>query len=219
MILVISKSKKNSLRYAETLNTMGYLANGVTSALAIRELSPRYRAILIFESDTIAGLDIFLKNLASSPLKIPIFAVGNEVHTEFSEIYSETTLISTIIKKITRYLVLKEMPVIGKYKCAGFDCSSEHRDVYYFDKKIPLTKTEKMILRYLCRSYPLPVTAKDIIQYAIKPSHNPEPSSIRTHISKMNKKFKESLSRPMIEHSDHGGYIIITPENKRDILK
>ena len=219
MILVISKSKKNSSRYAEALNTMGYLAYGVTSALALKELSPRYKAILVFDADIIAGVDIFLKNLSTSPLKIPIFAVGNVNHENFSEIYPNTTLLSTVIKKITRYLVLNELPVIGKYKCAGFDCSSELRDVYYFDKKIILTKTEKMILRYLCRSYPLPVTAKDIIQYAIKPSHTPEPSSIRTHISKMNKKFKETISRPMIEHSEQGGYIIITPENKREILK
>ena len=219
MILVISKSKKNSSRYAEALNTMGYLAYGVTSALALKELSPRYKAILVFDADIIAGVDIFLKNLSTSPLKIPIFAVGNVNHENFSEIYPNTTLLSTVIKKITRSLVLNELPVIGKYKCAGFDCSSELRDVYYFDKKIILTKTEKMILRYLCRSYPLPVTAKDIIQYAIKPSHTPEPSSIRTHISKMNKKFKETISRPMIEHSEQGGYIIITPENKREILK
>ena len=219
MILVISKSKQNSSRYAEALNTMGYLAYGVTSALALKELSPRYKAILVFDADIIAGVDIFLKNLSTSPLKIPIFAVGNVNHENFSEIYPNTTLLSTVIKKITRYLVLNELPVIGKYKCAGFDCSSELRDVYYFDKKIILTKTEKMILRYLCRSYPLPVTAKDIIQYAIKPSHTPEPSSIRTHISKMNKKFKETISRPMIEHSEQGGYIIITPENKREILK
>lgn len=219
MILVISKSKKNSARYAEALNTMGYLAYGVTTASALKELSPRYRAILIFEADTIAGLDIFLKNLTSSPLKIPIFAIGNENHEEISEIYPQTSLLSTVIKRITRYLVINELPVIGKYKCAGFDCSSELRDVYYFDKRISLTKTEKMIFRFLCRAYPLPVTAKDIIQYAIKPSHSPEPSSIRTHISKMNKKFKEAIARPMIEHSDRGGYIIITPENKRDILK
>ena len=219
MILVISKSKKNSSRYAEALNTMGYLAYGVTSALALKELSPRYKAILIFEADMIAGIDIFLNNLSSSPLKIPIFAVGNENHDEFSEIYPNTTLLSTVIKKITRFLVLNELPVIGKYKCAGFDCSSELRDVYYFDKKIVLTKTEKMILRFFCRSYPLPVTAKDIIQYAIRPSHTPEPSSIRTHISKMNKKFREAISRPMIEHSEQGGYIIITPENRSDVLK
>jgi len=219
MILVISKSKKNSSRYAEALNTMGYLAYGVTTALAPKELSPRYRAILIFEADTIAGLDIFLNNLSSSPLKIPIFAIGNEERKEYSGIYPLTTHLSTVVKRITRYLVLNELPVIGKYKCAGFDCSSELRDVCYIDKRIPLTKTEKMILRYLCRSYPLPVTAKDIIQYAIRPSHTPEPSSIRTHISNMNKKFKEAISRPMIEHSEQGGYIIITPENKRDILK
>ena len=219
MILVISKAKRTSVKLSETLNTMGYLAYGTTTSTAVNELSPRYRAILIFESDQISGLEIFLSALSSSPLNIPIFAIGNEYKNGINEIYPEKSLISTIIKKIVRYQVINNLPVIGKYKCAGFDCSSELRDVYYFDTQIKLTKTEKMIFRYLCRSYPLPVDTKDIIKYAIRPSHIPEPSTIRTHISKMNKKFKEAISRPMIEFSNRGGYIIITPENRREILK
>ena len=219
MILVISKSKRNAARVAESLNTMGYLAYGVAPGSALQEISPRYRAILISNCDEIVGLDIFLNNLSASPLNIPMFAIGNENRQGISEIYSPTLMLTTVIKKITRYLVINELPVIGRYKCAGFDCSSELRDVYYFDKRLSLTKTEKMIFRFLCRAYPLGVSAKDIIQYAIRPSHSPEPATIRTHISKMNRKFRAELSRKIIEFSDFGGYVIITPENRREILK
>lgn len=219
MILVIGKTKKSAERLAETFNIMGYLSLGVTASMAERELSPRFRAIVILYPAEIGTFHHLLSALSSSALKIPVFEIGKSDDERISISFAENTLPSTVIKKITQYLTVKGMAVIGKYRCAGFDASSELGEIYYFDRRIHLTKSEKMILRFLARSYPLAASAEDIIRFAIRPSRTPSPSSIRTHVSLMNKKFREHIGRQMIEFKDGEGYILITPENKKQILR
>ncbi len=217
MILVVSKSKRSSERLVESFNALGYLAYGTTVPGALSELSPRYRAVIIISDGTPAAFDAVIKCAASFVLRIPVFALGNFDETKVLEIFREGASANFIIKRIIRYLVINEMHIIGKYKCAGFDASADIGRVLYFDKEIPLTKTEKMILRFLTRTYPLPQRAEDIIKYALPPSRSPEPSSIRNHISTMNKKFVNVIGMPMIEFYNKKGYILITPERK--ILK
>lgn len=221
MILVVSKSKKSSEKYAEMFNIMGYLSHGTVVSSAIGEISPRYRAIVILSDSLTTDLtfDSIITYASSVALKIPVFSIGKINDKRIVEAIPEGASHSHIIKIILRYLVLNEKPIIGKYKCAGFDCSTDLVKCFYFDKEIKLTKTEKMILRFLTRAYPLPQTAAEIIKYSIRPSRSPEPSSIRTHLSVMNKKFKDVLGRPMIEFVDREGYIIITPERKKGILR
>ena len=84
--------------------------------------------------------------------------------------------------------------------------------VNYFDTRINFTKTEAMILRYLIRSYPLPKNAESILKYSFRPSRTPEPASIRTHISIMNKKLEAATGRRMIILEPGRGYLITTPE-------
>lgn len=221
MILVVNKLKRNAERLAEAFNLMGFLSYGVASSRAITEINPRYRAVILL-SDSSMGSSAFesIIGCASSPaLKIPIFSIGENSDPRIAEVLSDKASLSLIIKRIIRYQVINEKPVIGKYKCAGFDASQELSRILYFDRDVRLTKTEKMILRFLTRSYPLPVSAVEIIRYAIRPSRSPEPSSIRTHISMMNKKFKTAIGRPMIEFCDREGYILITPERKKGILR
>ncbi len=221
MILVVSKSKRYSDRIAEMLNIAGYLAYGATASQAINEISPRYRAIILLtDSQTIpTPFGAVISACAAPALKIPVFSIGEFPDPRIAEVFPAGASLSSVIKRVIRYLVINEKPVIGKYKCAGFDASSDSSRVMYFDKEIRLTKTEKMILRFLTRYYPLPASANEIIKYAVRPSRSPEPSSIRTHISMMNKKIKASIGRPMIEFCDKEGYIIITPERKKGILK
>ncbi|MBR3806532.1 MAG: helix-turn-helix domain-containing protein [Clostridia bacterium] len=221
MILVISKSKRQAERLSEMLNIAGYLSYGLTPSQAISEISPRYRAVVII-TDTQAlpaPFSSVISACSAPALKIPVFAIGECTEPGVAEVFHAGVSVSSLLKGIIRYLVINEKPIIGKYKCAGFDASADSARVMYFDKEIRLTNTEKMILRFLTRSYPLPVTADKIIKNAIRPSRSPEPSSIRTHISMMNKKFKAAIGRQMIEFCDKEGYIIITPERKKGILK
>ena len=69
-----------------------------------------------------------------------------------------------------------------------------------------------MILRYLIAYYPTPQSAKRIVKYAYKPTKKPEISSIRTHISVMNKKFRELTGRNLLLSLDKEGYVVSTPE-------
>ena len=219
MILVISKTKKNAERLAETFNVSGYLSLGVTASMAERELSPRFRAVVISNPEEIGMIDNLISALYSSALKIPIFVIGKCEDERISLSFAENALSSTVIKKITQYLTRNGMAVIGKYRCAGFDASTDLGEIYYFDKRIHLTKSQKMIFRYLARSYPLAASAEDIIRFAIRPSRAPSPSTIRTQVSLMNKKFREHIGRQMIEFKEKEGYILITPENKKQILR
>ncbi len=218
MILVVSKGKKEAERYAEAFNIMGYLSLAVTGAESANKLSPIFRAIIVINPDNIPSLDSLIYHNSIS-VKIPVFAIGETEETRFAEKYKSNITPAAIIKKITRYLVINDKPQIGKYKCAGFNASAELIVPFYFDIPLKFTKTEKMILAYLARIYPIPVSTTDIIRNAIRPSRTPEPSSVRTHISSMNKKFREIKNRPIIEFYNGKGYMIITPEPKHEILK
>ena len=117
-----------------------------------------------------------------------------------------------LASKIIEYSRLNSKESIGDYRLAGFDASCDVVGVNYFFQKVNLTKTEAMILRYLIRSYPIPQKSEDILKYAFKASRLPDKSSIRTHISIMNKKFVSHLGDKMIVSVSHDGYRILTPE-------
>ena len=104
------------------------------------------------------------------------------------------------------------LPLSAHYRLAGIDASCSNERVDVFDKAIAFTKTETMILRYLIAYYPTPQSAKRIVKYAYKPTKKPEISSIRTHISVMNKKFREKFGHSLISASEGGGYTVLTPE-------
>ena len=117
-----------------------------------------------------------------------------------------------IIDNAIKYANDNNRARIGEYFLAGFDASSNNVGVNYFYDKLDLTKTEAMILRFMIRKYPVPVSCKEIVKYAFKQSRAPEPTSIRTHISLMNKKLENITSRKMITFVPRRGYVIITPE-------
>ncbi len=212
MILIVSKGKADAEHFAESLNIMGYLAVGVKGAEAKDTLAPAYRAVIVLNPDNIAALDLLLY-YNTHGLDIPVFAIGDTEDERFSEVYRHDISASNLIKKITRYLTINEKPVIGKYMCAGFNASALLSTPFFFDTPLALTKTEKMILAYLTKSYPLPASSENIIRHALPPSRTPEPSTIRAHISSINKKFREITGRAMIEFYE-SGYLIITPELK-----
>ena len=53
---------------------------------------------------------------------------------------------------------------------------------------------------------------EDILRYAYRESKYPEVSNIRTHISIINKKFRNLSNRNLIEMTFGTGYRILTPE-------
>lgn len=217
MLLIISQNKKTAKSVQETFHYMSILAYGATPHEALSEISELYRAVLIINPDSFPDINDYVCRLKSYKSDIPIFALTDSEEKPiyidiFDKVFARQAMTPLLASKIISYANEHDRARIGDYRLAGFDASSNLVGVSYFDRKVKLTKTEAMILRYLLRSYPVPQTADKIIKYAFKSSRAPEPPSIRTHISVMNKKLEVSLGKKMIVHAPNKGYLILTPE-------
>lgn len=217
MLLIISPSKKNARCVAEAFHYMSILSYGTTPHEALSEISTLYRAVLILNPDAFADILDYVNRIRSYKSDIPIYAlVDGEIAPHYYDLFdvcfTRSTSTAVMASKIISCAKENGLLSIGEYYLAGFDASCNTVGVYYFNTRLSLTKTEAMILRYLIRSYPIPQNAKSILKYAFKSSRTPELSSIRTHLSLMNKKFEESIGRKMISLEPSKGYIILTPE-------
>ena len=222
MLLIISQSKKLSKSIRETFHYMSILAYNATPHEAFSEISEIYRAVLIINPECFPDIIDYVNRLKSYKSDIPIFAMSDEEEKPFypdifDGTFTKNSFTPLLAGKIISYANENNRAKIGDYRLAGFDASSNLVGVTYFDRKVELTKTEAMILRYLLRVYPIPKSAEEIIKYAYKPSRIPETSSIRTHISLMNKKLEMALGRKMIVHAPGKGYLILTPEYEKII--
>ena len=217
MLLIISTNKKIAKTASETFHYMSILSYGATPHEALSEVSNIYRAVLIINPEDFPDINDYIGRIKSYKTDIPIFAVTEgEPPLYYSDIFDgcfgKPDFTPALAEKIIRYASSNNLAKIGDYYLAGFDASSHTVGVYFFYTKLDLTKTESMILRYLIRSYPVPQNAEKILKYAFKPSRAPEPASIRTHLSVMNKKIEAATGRKMIALEPHRGYIILTPE-------
>lgn len=217
MLLIISQSKRIARDVAETFHYMSILSYAATPHEALSEVSNLYRAALIINPEAFPDIIDYVNRIRAYKSDLPVFALLNgeapAVYDDvFDACFSKPSLTPALAEKIIAYANKYNRARIGDYYLAGFDASSSTVGVYYFYTKVNLTKTEAMILRYLIRAYPLPQKADDILKYSFKPTRTPEPSSIRTHLSIMNKKFEQSIGRRMIGFEAGRGYIILTPE-------
>ena len=217
MLLVISKSKKLSKSIAETFYYMSILAYGTTPSEALSEVSRLYRAAIIIHPEELADVGDYVLRIRSYMKDLPIFALSAVDSLPYADqlfdaVFKKQSMTPALATKIIEHSRLNSKEAIGDYRLAGFDASCNVTGVNYFFDKINLTKTEAMILRYLIRSYPIPQKSDDILKYAFKSSRAPDKSSIRTHISIMNKKFASQIGDKMIVGVSHDGYRIHTPE-------
>ncbi|MBR2431373.1 MAG: winged helix-turn-helix domain-containing protein [Clostridia bacterium] len=217
MILVISKNKKTALDIAEVFYFMGYPAYGTTPHGALSEISTLYRSVIIADPEAIPDVDDYVRRLKGYASSVPVFAIcSSEPSEKYATIFVKTfkngTFSPTLAASISEHLDLGGWDVIGDYRLSGIDASVRRGGVYYFSTRLGLTKTETMILRYLIRSYPTPRDAQHILTYAYRPSRCPETAGVRTHISIMNKKFRELTGKNLIASFPGQGYIILTPE-------
>ena len=200
MILIINKSKKEARGLSDMFYYMGILAYGVTPAEALSEISPIYRAIILMSPDNLPDKEDYVARLRSYA-QIPIFAMtashDNHDVILFDEVIKKGTYASYIYKSICDYSYKYGTKLPGSYQLSGINASCDNIAPLYFFKALPFTKTETMILRTLIRTYPQPTSAKEILKYAFRPSKIPDISNIRTHISIMNKKFRDVTGRNM----------------------
>ena len=219
MVLVISPLKKKAQIISDIFYYMGVLSYAATPTEALSEFSGLYRAALVIDPAALPDEESFIRKLRSYS-SAPIFAIsesdgyGCEL---FDGHFEDSIYSSTLVEEIVRYQSEHKLSLTAHYRLAGIDASCTSERVMLFDKAIPFTKTETMILRYLIASYPTPQNAKSIVKYAYKPQKKPEISSIRTHISVMNKKFREATGKSLFVSVEKKGYAISTPEVIRSL--
>lgn len=211
MILVIDESRKAAENLAAALSYMGFLSVGVTPSDALNEISALYRAVIITSTPRITSPKELVYRLRERSAT-PIFSITDKPGGEMAEIFDAEikrgAYAAVIAEDIIRYCDDRELPIPGHYTTLGIDASADLEGATYFWQPIPFTKTECMILRYLIRTYPTPVSAERILKYAYRPSRRPDAANIRTHISIMNKKFRSVTGKPLIEAEFGEGYYI-----------
>ncbi len=215
MILVIDKAKKSAAAIADMFFYMGVLAKAVTPKEAFSEIGQLYRAALIISPNHLPDAKDFIRQLKAYNSSIPIFAVENFPSSEdglFAKIFNKEDYASTIMAGILDYTAKNSLPQPGDYRLAGMDLSCDIPTPTYFWEPFPLTRTEAMIVRYLVRTYPNPTSPEDILKYAYRGSRVPEIANVRTHISIINKKFRNIAGRNLVEMSFGKGYRVCTPE-------
>lgn len=217
MLLIISQNKKIARSISDTFHYMSILSYAATPHEALSEVSELYRAALIVAPEGFPDINDFVSRIKAYKSDIPVFALTESappLHYSdiFDGIFTKPHFTPALAEKIINYANENNYASIGDYYLGGFDASSSTVGVNYFYTRVGLTKTEAMILRYLIRSYPVPQNAQSILKYAFKPSRMPEPSSIRTHISIMNKKLENTIGKRLITLEAGKGYFIMTPE-------
>lgn len=214
MILVIDRHEKNATTFAGMLSYMGVVSVGATPRRALSLISTVYSAVVAVMPSTLADPQDFLKRLRGYA-DIPIFAIEKEDASDLvaglvDKIFPPGTSSSSLLSKIREFTKERGLRSPGDYRLSGIDASISRRGVFYFDSPVALTKTETMILRALIRVYPAVSDAKTILSYAFRVARLPDASNIRTHISIINKKWREAFSENIVETSTGDGYRLIS---------
>ena len=214
MVLIISPSRKTAEVISDMFYYMGVISYAATPTEALSEFSGLYRAALVIHPEALPDRTDFVSKLRSYARSVPIFAISDSTdgNAAFDTVYPDSIYSSTLLEHIVRYQSERSLPLSAHYRLAGIDASCTSERVTHFDKPISFTKTQTMILRYLIATYPVPQSAKRIVKYAYKPTKKPEVASIRTHLSVMNKRYREISGKNLCLSIENDGYVIATPK-------
>ncbi|MBQ8372176.1 MAG: helix-turn-helix domain-containing protein [Clostridia bacterium] len=211
MILAIASSTAAAGAVAEMFRYMGILCYPTTYKDLPREIGPIYRAVIAIEPSGTPNADLFIGSVTRNAPSALLYAIDSEGRLDafpFERVYPPSVCSSRIAADMERDARRREVAAPGHYFAAGIEAELGTKYATYFDKRLPFTKTELMILRYLLASYPALRSAEDILKYAFKRTRQPQVSGVRTHLSVMNKKFFSLFGRKLI-HSGEGGYVLL----------
>ena len=216
MILIVSRNKRRANQYSEMFHFMGILSHVATPHESYGEISLIYRAVLVLEPGTLPDPEDFVARLKSYS-SVPIFSISEDGENDryahlFADAFREASFSGTVVGRMAEYSREHRASHVGDYRLGGINATPDLPAVRYFDRELPLTKTEAMILRYLIRTYPHPQKPTKILKYAYRPSRRPEISSIRAHVCFINRKFREMTGRNLIGAVDNLGYTLLAGE-------
>lgn len=211
MILVISNTPSTGAPYANALRYFGLVAFQETPTRALSEISPNLSAVLIATPSAIADERDYTRRIKSYNKSVPVFAIKDTDDEAYDRCISSDRSGILVYETMQEYMKEKGLRPLGNYKLAGLDVSIGNRVQSYSFLDIKFTDTELFILRYLIRAFPIRQTARSIIKYAYPRNAMSFESVVRTHISKINKKFLALTGRYLINSESGVGYIIDTP--------
>ena len=208
MILITDKDKGRRETVADMFYYMGIPSRATDPDEAESEINDEYSAILFTSADLTPGIERICSMVRDAGMTT-IVAIS-ERGGDFDIVFPAGTRASDIAAAVSRYRRERGLTPLGHYECMGIDASADRAAPSYLGEPLPLTRTEAMILRYLIKAYPRAVCAKEILNLAFRPSRAPEASSVRTHISIMNKKLRPILGRSLTEAGERGGYVLVS---------
>ena len=217
MVLIVNKKRMAAKTLSEMFRYMGIVSLGVTPGEALSEISMLYRAVIVLNPEELPEARDFVRRLKSYASAVPVFAVGDnlsgfEALDAFDGSFKYSCMSVRLVCYIADYCKKNNLPCIGDYRAAGINATCDLDCITYFGKPIRLTKTEAMIIRLLIRLYPCPMLKGKILDYVFRASRLPDPASVRTHISGINRKFRAMCGRNIIVMVQGKGYVILTPE-------
>jgi DNA-binding response OmpR family regulator len=211
MIIVISSTERRGAAYTGALRYFGLIAYQTTPQKALSEITSATSAILIATPDALADAADYVRKVRSYNKSVPVFALTRDEAGIFDLVISPDSSGCEILEIMQDYMSKTGRNQLGVYKLAGLDVSIGQKVQCYCFLDIKFTKTELFILRYLIRSFPIRSTPRDIMKYAY-PKRSPSMEAVvRTHVSKINRKFFLLTGRYLINSEPGIGYMIDTP--------
>ena len=210
MILIFDKTKEMSASLGDTMQHIGVLTLPYSYDEPL-DVPRECRCALLIRPERAENLNLTLNTLRRVVPGLPIIALSayERLPLDMIDLTLPTSLYaSEIYRKIKELTDIRSLPSPGDYSKYGIDASARLTRPEFRGKEVPFTKTERMILRALIRCYPRPLLADELLFYAFRYSRMPAPSSIRTHISVMNRKFNRRFGLRAVLHIPSMGYIL-----------
>ena len=211
MILIISNTPSRGEVYANALRYFGLVTFIETPTRALSEISPSISAVIIATPNAIADEGDYVNRIKSYNRSVPVFAIKDGDVKAYDLCIPRDTSPPLVYEAMQEYMRSSGLKPLGKYKLAGLDISIGQRVQSYSFLDIKFTDTELFILRYLIRAFPIRQRACDILKYAYPKRSQSCEAVVRTHISKINKKFEIITGRYLITSVSGEGYLIDTP--------
>lgn len=212
MILVISNSQKKANILADMFRYMGILSIATTPYKALSRMAPVYRAAIIINPEELPDYKDYVDRLQSYSPQTPAFAMTSENQILADGIFdgriSSTAYAASILKQLVDFSSAMRLHPPGDYKNFLINLSPNQPTPIILGKRINLTKTECMVLRYLMQTHPQPAKPEEIISHVYNPSKAPNESNIRTYISVINQKATKALGWKIIRSVPKEGYTI-----------
>lgn len=207
MILITDIDKTRRETVAEMFYYMGIPAGTADPDEVLATIGEEYSALL-FTSPSLTPDEEYICTRVRELEMTTIVAISEQDNDIFDLVFPLGARSSDIAAAVSEHRRTRGLCPLGHYECMGINASCDGGTPSYLGEPLPLTRTEAMILRYLIKTYPRPVSPHDILRVAFRPSRAPEPSSVRTHISIMNKKLRNILGRALTEPGGRGGYVL-----------